>query len=110
MSQSYAKRCNLLLVGQRQLGISEGSEIMADKAKQVGGFAQHQAAGRQPPGAPAAAEQAAPAAEPQQHHARAWWHSQSGGRSSALAISTLFTTLVLMPFPRPSICSSSTSH
>ena len=29
--------------------------------------------------------------------------SQSGGRSSALAMSTLFTTLVLMPLPRPSI-------
>jgi len=30
--------------------------------------------------------------------------AHSGGRSSALAISTLFTTLVLMPLPRPSIC------
>lgn len=29
---------------------------------------------------------------------------QSGCRSSALAISALFTTLVLMPLPRPSIC------
>ena len=32
--------------------------------------------------------------------------SQSGGRSNALAISTLFTTFVLMPLPRPSICAS----
>lgn len=30
--------------------------------------------------------------------------SQSAGRSSAFAISALFTTFVLMPLPRPSIC------
>jgi hypothetical protein len=30
-------------------------------------------------------------------------NSHSGGRSSALAMSTLFTTFVLMPLPRPSI-------
>jgi hypothetical protein len=35
--------------------------------------------------------------------------SHSAGRSSALAISTLFTTFVLMPLPRPSICSTQIS-
>eukprot|EP00955_Chlamydomonas_euryale_P068042 359999-Chlamydomonas_euryale.AAC.3 len=30
-------------------------------------------------------------------------HAHSGGRSSALAMSTLFTTFVLMPLPLPSI-------
>jgi hypothetical protein len=33
--------------------------------------------------------------------------SHSGGRARALAMSTLFTTLVLMPFPRPSILATS---
>ena len=34
--------------------------------------------------------------------------AQVGGRSSARAMSTLFTTLVLIPFPRPSTCSAPT--
>lgn len=32
--------------------------------------------------------------------------AQVGGRSSARAMSTLFTTLVLIPFPRPSTCTA----
>ena len=32
------------------------------------------------------------------------WGVHSGGRSSAFARSTLLTTFVLMPLPRPSIC------
>ena len=37
-------------------------------------------------------------------------HSHSGGRSKAFAMSTLFVTFVLMPLPRPSICSSTSSQ
>ena len=39
------------------------------------------------------------------HIGTGWgWEAHSGGRSSAFARSTLLTTFVLMPLPRPSIC------